>query len=209
MLGPIFLRELLTVPRRGSHYVTRAAYLASLWVVAVTAWLAILGWTGTATLGETARFGALVFQVLTYVQLALFLFFSALTSASAVAKEKDRRTFVLLLMTDMRNDEIVLGKILGSLLPILVLQLATIPVLMMLQLLGGVGLQQILQVVVITAATTFAAGSLGGLVALWREKTFQALALTVLFLVLYVAAAWGLTYLPAWLVGEQRDRLRL
>src|SRR5436305_1733572 len=64
MLGPIFLRELLTVPRRGSHYVTRAAYLGSLWVVAVTAWLATLGWTRSATLGETARFGPLLFLVL-------------------------------------------------------------------------------------------------------------------------------------------------
>src|SRR5438477_9261221 len=116
MLGPIFLRELLTVPRRGSHYVTRAAYLGSLWVVAVTAWLATLGWSRSATLGETARFGPLLFQLLTLVQLALFLFFSALTCASAVAKEKDRRTFVLLLMTDLRNDEIVLGKMFGSLL---------------------------------------------------------------------------------------------
>src|SRR3954452_349307 len=111
MLGPIFLRELLTVPRRGSHYVTRAAYLGSLWVVAVTAWLATVGWTRTATLGETARFGPLLFQLLTTVQLALFLFFAALTTASAIALEKDRRTFLLLLLTDMTDAEIVLGKL--------------------------------------------------------------------------------------------------
>src|SRR5215510_3631705 len=108
MLGPIFQRELLTVPRGGNHYATRAAYLASLWVIAVTAWLAALGWGRPATLGETARFGSMLFWVLTNVQLALFLFFSALTSASAIAKEKDRRTFVLLLMTDMSDAEIVL-----------------------------------------------------------------------------------------------------
>src|SRR3954447_23110987 len=112
-LGPIFQRELLTVPRRPSHYVARSAYLGGLWVIAVTAWLATLGWSRSATLGETARFGPLLFQILSYVQLALFLLFAALSSASAVAKEKDRRTFVLLLMTDMSNVEIVLGKMLG------------------------------------------------------------------------------------------------
>lgn len=208
MLGPIFQRELLTVPRGGNHYVTRAAYLASLWVIAVTAWLAALGWSRPATLGETARFGSMLFWVLTNVQLALFLFFSALTSASAIAKEKDRRTFVLLLMTDMSDAEIVLGKVLGSMLPILVLQLASVPVLMLLLLLGGVGLEQVLQVVLLTAATTFAAGSLGGLVALWRERTFPALALTVLFLVMYLAIGWGLSVLPAWLVGDNLERVR-
>src|SRR4029079_9478548 len=145
VLGPIFLREFLTVPRRVSHYWSRVAYLGALWVIGVTAWLATLGWTRSATLGETARFGPLLFQVLTFVQLALFLFFSALTCASAVAREKDRRTFVRLLMTDLRNDEIVLGKTLGSLLPILVLQLASIPALMMLVLLGGIGGEQVLQ----------------------------------------------------------------
>src|SRR5713101_7706846 len=50
--------------------------------------LATLGWQQEATLGETARFGPLLFQILTTVQLALSLFFAALLSASAVALEK-------------------------------------------------------------------------------------------------------------------------
>src|SRR5207248_188906 len=49
----------------------------------------------------------------------------------------------------------------------------------------------------IMAATALAAGSLGGLVALWREKTFPALALTVLFLVLYLCLVQVLGRLPA------------
>src|SRR5262245_20210517 len=119
MLGPIFDREVQTGPRREGHFVLRAAFLGGLWIIAVPAWLATLGWSRTSTLGDLARFGPLVFQILTYVQLALVLFFAALSCASAIAKEKDRRTFVLLLMTDMSDVEIVLGKILGSLLPLL------------------------------------------------------------------------------------------
>src|SRR5205807_1243662 len=41
-------------------------------------------------------------------------------------------------------------------------------------------------------ATSLAAGSLGGLIALWRERTFQSLALTVLLLVLYLLIVRGL-----------------
>ena len=100
MLGPIFNREFLTVPRRSRHYALRVAYLGGLWVVAVTVWLRTVGWQHSATLGETARLGQTLFQVLMlYVQLPLFLFFAALSSASAIAQEKDRRTFVLLLIT--------------------------------------------------------------------------------------------------------------
>jgi ABC-type Na+ efflux pump permease subunit len=196
LLGPIFNREFLTVPRRDRHYVTRVAYLGAFWVLGITAWLATVGWTRTATLGETARFGPLLFQLLTFVELALFLFFAALSAASAVSQEKDRRTFVLLLMTDLRNHEIVLGKLLGSLLPIALLLAATVPVLMLLVLLGGVAFYQVLQAVLVVGATALAAGSLGGLVALWRERTFQALALTVLFLVLYLCVVRGAAALP-------------
>ena len=171
----------------------------------MTAWLATLGWTRSATLGETARFGPVLFQVLTYVQLALFLFFAALACASAVAKEKDRRTFVLLLMTDLRNHEIVLGKMLGSLLPIAVLQLAAASRSDDAAAAGRHRPRQVLQVMLIVAATTLAAGSLGGLVALWRDRTFQSLALTVLFLVLYWGVVWGLAALPGADPGRVRE----
>jgi ABC-type transport system involved in multi-copper enzyme maturation permease subunit len=195
LLGPIFNREFLTVPRRARHYVQRTAYLGTLWIVGLTAYQTMVGWTHSATLGETARFGAVLFQLLTLLMLALFLFFSALSAASAVAREKDRRTFVLLLMTDLRDSEIVLGKILGSLLPIWLLLATTVPLLMLLLLLGGVSLQQVIQAVLVTAATSLAAASLGGLVALWRDRTFQSLALTVLLVVFYLCLARGLALL--------------
>jgi ABC-type transport system involved in multi-copper enzyme maturation permease subunit len=196
LLGPLFNRELLTVPRRDRHYVIRSAYLGALWVLGLTAWQATVGWSRTASLGETARFGGLLFQLYTFVQLTLVVFFTALSAASAVAQEKDRRTFILLLLTDLRSYEIVLGKLLGSLLQIVLLLAATVPLLAFLVLLGGVSPRQVVEAVAVLAATGLAAGSLGSIVALWRDKTFQALALTVLFLVLYLTAVQALDLLP-------------
>jgi hypothetical protein len=118
MLGPIFGREWLTLPRRGRHFAVRSLYLGALWILILTVWQSSVGWERPATLGDHARFGLLVFQLLAFVQLLLLLFFSALSAASTIAQEKDRRTFVLLLLTDLRNYEIVLGKVLGSLLQI-------------------------------------------------------------------------------------------
>jgi hypothetical protein len=187
--------------------------LGLLWVIGVTAWQATVGWNQTATLGDTARFGMVLFQVLTYwVQLPLVLFFSALSGASTVAREKDRRTFVLLLMTDLRNYEIVLGKLFGSLLQILLLLAGVVPLLGLLVLLGGISPEQVAQAALIMVAAALAAGSLGSLVALWREKTFPALALTVLFLVLYLCLVQGLAEVPilvSWLgrTGESGPEL--
>src|SRR5215470_12421937 len=138
MLGPIFAREALTLPRRARHYVMRTVYLGLLWILGLTAWQAVVTWDRPVTLGDAARFGLLLFRILTYVQLTLLLFFAALSGASSVTQEKDRRTFVLLLLTDLRNYEIVLGKLVGSLLQIGLLLVGVVPVLALFLLLGGV-----------------------------------------------------------------------
>ena len=116
MLGPIFNREWLTLPRRPRHYLLRTLSLGALWVLAFTVWQTTVGWEDPAGINDLSRFGLLLFQIFAYVQLVLLLFFSALSAAGTISQEKDRRTFVLLLMTDLRNYEIVLGKLFGSLL---------------------------------------------------------------------------------------------
>jgi ABC-type transport system involved in multi-copper enzyme maturation permease subunit len=194
VLGPIFARELATVPRRKSHYATRAALVGLLLVLGITLWQAMVGFDRDAELGQTARFGQLVFQISVYVELVLAMFFAALSAASAVSQEKDRRTFILLLLTDMSDFEIVLGKLLGALLPITVLLLTGVPVFSLFLLLGGIDPSQVIQAAVVLLATAYAAGSLGGLVALWRERTFEALALSVLFLVLYLCVSQGVGF---------------
>ncbi|HEY1191828.1 MAG TPA: ABC transporter permease subunit [Gemmata sp.] len=192
MLGPIFSREVVTVPRRAGHYPQRAALIGLLCILGITTWQATIGFARDATLGETATFGLLLFQIVAFVQLLLTLFFATLSAASAVSQEKDRRTFVLLLLTDMRDYEIVLGKLLGALLPILALLGVSAPVLALLLLLGGIDPEQVFQALLVLIAAAVGAGSLGGLVALWRDKTYQALALSVLFLVLYICLSQGI-----------------
>ena len=81
------------------------------------------------------------------------MFFSALLAASAVAHEKDRRTLDLLLLTNLSNSELVLGKLLASLLNVLVMLAAALPVFMLLALLGGVSYGQIGRVFAVTLAT--------------------------------------------------------
>src|SRR5262245_18042233 len=187
----------MTVPRRPQHYLMRTAYLIMPWVLGVTAWQMLVGWGQTATLGDTARFGTRLFQLITtWVELPLVIFFAALSAAVAISREKDRRTFVLLLMTDLRNYEIVLGKFLGSTLGLALVITGTIPIMCMLVLLGGIAPLQVGEAIVVVYSSALAAGSLGGLIALWREKTFQTLALTVLIMVLYLCFVEALAVLP-------------
>lgn len=182
-MGPLFWREWMTVPRGGKNHLARMVYGGTLWVLAVTAWLSGSDWNRPTLLADLSHLGVLLFSIFSYLQLALFLFFSALATASAIALEKDRSTFLLLLITDLNNRELVAGKVFGSLLGILVLFLSGIPISLLLTVLGGVSYSQVFWVQAILLSTILAGGALGGLVALSRERTFQSLAMTALYLV--------------------------
>lgn len=186
-IGPVFSRELVTTPRRPRFYIYRTVYILALFVLMCTAWLVLTGTQVIRNIGDMARFGTILFYVLAPLQLWLVVFFSSLLSASAVAQEKDKKTLILLLLTRLTNHELVLGKLLASLLNVLVLLLAALPVFMLSILFGGVSMAQVGRVYAVTAATALAAGSLGSTLALWREKTFQTLALTALVLVFWLA----------------------
>lgn len=188
IIGPVFTRELVTAPRRLRFYVGRAVYVAVLLTLVCTAWLLLTGTQEVRSVGDMARFGATMFQLLAPLQLALVLFFSALLTGSAVAQEKDRRTLILLLMTRLSNSELVLGKLLSSLLQPLCLLAAAWPLFMLIALFGGISVSQIAWVFAVTVATALAAGSIGSTLALWREKTFQTLALAFLVLMVWLAA---------------------
>jgi len=186
LAGPIFSREALTSPRSFRHYLLRSGYVAVLFLLMYTTRVTTFGWQEIRNVGDAAGFGTLSFQIFSIVQLTLVLFFALLLAAGAVAQEKDRQTLILLLMTDLRDRELVLGKLLASLLLVGVLLATSVPVFVMLQLLGGVSLDQIGWALGLCAATALVAGSWGSLVAFWREKTFQTLAISVIGVVLFL-----------------------
>src|SRR3569623_827601 len=186
--GPLFIREAVTAPRRARLYVARAAYVGVLLILMATAWQVLAGTQEVRNLGDLARFGAIVFQILGPLQLAVVMFFAALSAARAVAAEKDRQTLVLLLLTNLSNVELVVGKLMASMLNVLVLTASALPVFMLLVLLGGVSFEQVGRAFAVTLASALAAGSLGATLAFWREKPFQTLAMTALALVFWLAA---------------------
>lgn len=192
-VGPVFHREAAVTPRRPRHYVYRAVYVLALFVLICTAWFVLAGVQIIGTVGDMARFGATLFQILAPIQLALLTFLAAFGTASAVSQEKDRRTLILLLMTRLSNTELVVGKLLASLLDVFSMLLAALPVFLLVTLLGGISHAQVARVFLVTLTTALCAGSLGSMLGLWREKTFQTLALTALTIVLW-SAVWQVVY---------------
>jgi ABC-type transport system involved in multi-copper enzyme maturation permease subunit len=186
VIGPVFTREAAISPRRAWFFTARTLFAAALFAITLTSWQLLVGSQRIENLGDLAWFGAAAFQILALLELAVALPFSALLVASAVSLEKDRKTLELLLLTNLSNSELVLGKLLAGMLSVIVVVIAAFPLLMIVALLGGVSTGQILRVEAVTLVSALAAGSLGSTIALWREKTFQSLAMTLLVIVLWL-----------------------
>ncbi len=192
--GPIIAREFLTAPRPVRFYVTRAAFASVMFLLTWTAWQSLIGWRQVQDFGILARFGGVLYLLFALLQLTLLLFFAPLSAATAVSHEKDRRTFLLLLMTDLSDLEIVLGKLVASFVQILAVLVAGLPVLCLCALLGGISFGQVANLFAVTAASGLSGGALGLLIALWRDRTFQSVSLTILMVVLSVVAVEAIAF---------------
>jgi len=188
MLGAVFERELQAVPRARGLFVARAVYCSALLGIVATCWLVVTGTQAVTTAGDTARFGATLLRILAPLQLSLAMLAAAMTSTVAVSSEKDRRTLELLLISRLTDGQLVLGKLAGSLLRVLLLLIAAVPVFVIASLFGGVTMPQLARLFAVTAAAALAAASVATCVAFWKDTTFQALAITTFVLVAWVAA---------------------
>ncbi|MDP1563616.1 MAG: hypothetical protein Q8M16_19730 [Pirellulaceae bacterium] len=188
-VGPIFYREAAITPRRRSFFLGRLLYPLSLFFFMYTAWLLVAG-TGAQTIrnvGDMAQFGVVLLNLLAPIQLALLSFMSAIQATSSIAVEKDRNTLLLLLLTRLNNSELVLGRLLGSMLPSLVNLALALPIFFAIILFGGTSITQIVWVFVVTLIAILLGGSWGAFVGFWREKSFQALAMALMGLVTWIA----------------------
>jgi len=188
MIGPIFQRETAVLPRRPRHFAARVVFLVMVFAIISTTWLLLAGIQPVQNAGDLARFGVLIFQLIAPFQLFVLMFLGALAGVTAVSHEKDKQTLTLLLMTSLSNAEVVLGKIGSGLLLAFNALLSVAPILFLPCLLGGVSLEQSLSAVLITASTIVLTCSLGATVAFWREKTFQAIAVTMLSVGIWIVA---------------------
>ncbi len=185
--GPIIAREVLTAPRPIRFYVARASYVGLMFILMWTAWQSLIGWRDVRELGVIARYGGILYGMFAFLQLTLILFFAPLFSAASIAHEKDRRTFILLLMTDLSDLEVVLGKLLAALLNIMAALASGAGLLALCTLFGGISFGQVITLFAVTASSGVAGGAMGLVVALWRDRAFQSIALTILMVVFSVA----------------------
>ncbi len=170
-VGPLVSWELVRLARRGQDARSRFI-LASVLLLVLTlftlAWFPntptrelFLGTSQTLSLRDSARFAEQFALTFMLAQLGVLVLLTPAYAAGGVAEEKEKKTFVFLLVSDLTSREIVLGKFVGRLTFLLGIMLAGLPVLALTLLYGGVSVNFLLMGYFLTSTTVVLLASLG------------------------------------------------
>ncbi|MEO2091065.1 MAG: ABC transporter permease, partial [Gemmataceae bacterium] len=201
-VGPLFIWELLRLARRGQDARGRFILAAALFVI-LTGFSLIwfrhtpaadlfFGAAQTLTIHELSVFGSSFSLAFLFGQLAILCLLTPAYAAGGIAEEKDKRTLVYLLVSDLTAREIIFGKFFGRTTFLLGIMLAGLPILAITQLHGGVTPKFLLFSYLTTAATVVLLSGVSAVAAAGAETYRGALFRAYGFTALIVIAGCGL-----------------
>jgi ABC-type transport system involved in multi-copper enzyme maturation permease subunit len=200
LVGPHFFCDLVCLARRGRSTLLRCSYALMLllgWCVVFMGRFPQVDLLSEPFAGglrlppdELSRFAGKFVQAIVIIQGLALLVLTPAYLAGAVADEKQANTLELLFTTDLRNREIVLGKLLGRLLHVAGVLLAGLPVLSLTMLWGGIDLPQLLAVFAVTCLSLLSAGSISILCSVLARRAVTAVVSSYVILFLMMTCCW-------------------
>ncbi|TWT99185.1 ABC-2 family transporter protein [Botrimarina colliarenosi] len=213
-LGPVFRHEMLAAGRKRRYFAVRVliglGMLALLAVGYQTVYQQLryqqgaltgdYGATVTLSISGVAQLTATFYTLFAWATMIGVLAVTPAVAAGAIASERERRTIEYLFATDLSNSEIVLDKLAARLLTVGKLVLATLPVLAIFRLLGGVPGSLLLTHFAMLASTATLTAAIALTVGVWCERARDAVprALAAVFLWLI---ALPLGFIALWQLG--------
>lgn len=187
--GPILGWEMTTLVRRSRYIWLRTLFGSILFFILWSKYAENSSYRGNRTqIQILSDFANAFFLSFTFVQLLAILLLTPAYVATSVAIEKQRKTIEYLFATDLRNREIVLGKWLARTMNVFMLLLVGVPILFIASLLGGIDLNRLTILVVMTASCTASTAALAMFISVHSNEVRRALGNTYSALILLLAS---------------------
>jgi ABC-type transport system involved in multi-copper enzyme maturation permease subunit len=191
LFGPVLYYDLMRSSRRLRFIIVRLLYALGLAVV--------LGWVfliisleyddGKVPPQEMTDIATYMFYTLLSIQFLVVVLLTPAYTAGAIAEEKECKTLEFVLATDLRNGEIIAGKVVSRLLNLTLLLLAGVPIFSLLQFLGGVDFTLVIAGFAVTALTMFSLAGLSILNSATFRRARDAIVMTYLMVIFYYVVA--------------------
>ncbi len=149
--------ELSRLARRERTYWLRTLYVSTLATAVGIAWLARDSSGATWTGRELA--GQFIFGVFAILQFFLLGSAAAVSLSGAITDEKNGRTLPLLFSSSLSGMDIMLGKLLGRLLPIVLMLITGIPIMFLMLMFGGISGKLIIMVLIMSLIYAIVCGA--------------------------------------------------
>jgi ABC-type transport system involved in multi-copper enzyme maturation permease subunit len=201
VVGPVLVYDVLRSARRGRFILVRWLYavgllLLLLWVYAV--WSSERVFRTQAVQNDFREMAKLAEYYFGAFSIAQFLAVALLTPAyvaGAIAEEKEKKTLEFLLATDLENREIVFGKLIARVGNLTLFILTGLPVLSLMQFFGGIDPMLLMASFATTALTAASLAGLSILNSVLRRRARDAIVLTYLAAIGYLAATGATLFL--------------
>jgi ABC-type transport system involved in multi-copper enzyme maturation permease subunit len=142
IMGPIFDTELRRSSRKKRYYWLRSSYLIILTLFLVFVWLQVSLFRsfsgGAFSVSRMAQMGLQASTIVIWFQFIVSQILVVIMMSTAICGEITRRTFGVLLTTPLSSLQIVLGKYLSRLLPVVLVIAMSLPLLAVIRVFGGV-----------------------------------------------------------------------
>jgi len=188
---PLVERIVLSGSRRKRHQTIRSLYLAILIAVAAIGVLFTTSLGGRISLRALAAAGGGVFEIVAMVEVAAICLVTPIFMAGAIEQESSPRTWDLLLATPLSSMGMVLGNLLGRTFFVLSLIVAGLPILLILQIFGGVSPRAVLISAGIAACTAIVVGSAAVMLSATRTGGRRAVLAFYAGVIIVLMATWA------------------
>jgi ABC-type transport system involved in multi-copper enzyme maturation permease subunit len=188
--SPVLMREMVLSTTRKRFLAIRAAYMVVLFGIVVVMYGVYTYALTTSSYQSQSDFGVALFRILVLTQFIMIMLMAPAFAGNAISKEKEQRTFELLFTTDIRNWELILSKAMGKYLILQVLILASLPLLFLIVTFGGIRLEEIIAVFVLTSVTAFLAVSIGIFTSTVLSKSYSSIIFSYVFFIVYLFVLW-------------------
>ena len=180
--GPVFRHEMLAAGRKRRYFWVRVLVGVGMLLLLALGYQtvyqqlrfqqSITGYDGPdqLSISGAAMLSSTFYVMFAWATMLGVLLVTPAIAAGAIATERERRTIEYLFATDLSNSEIVLDKIAARLLVVGKLVLATLPVLAIFRLLGGVPGALLLTHFAMLASTATLTAAIALTVGVWCER---------------------------------------
>ncbi len=191
-LGPVFAADCLTTSRRWQVYAGRSMLVGGVLAVIMVVWLNRYRGYQAVSYQQLAEAGSSLVRSIMGLELTLALALVPAVTAGAICQDKMRGGLVLMMVTDLSDAEIILGRLASRLITVLGVIACGLPVLAILTSLGGVDPVDILTGTAVICGVSVLGVCLALTFSVWATRPHEALTAT------YAVFAVWLLALLAW-----------